>query len=107
MICTILRVVSSFELVDVTCFQEKRTEASLLIAEKFPWARKNHTLHGLLDHSTDLVKLNGRYVLGSLSEQGLESTNLELLARKSSPLDQITDVTNRLLERSNPIVLSK
>ena len=46
-------------------------------------------------------------MLGSLSEQGLESTNLELLARKSSPLDQITDVTNRLLERSNPIVLSK
>ena len=43
LISTILRVVSSFDLVNVPCFQEKYIEASLLIAEKFPWACKNHT----------------------------------------------------------------
>ena len=75
LISTILRVVSSFDLVNVPCFQEKYIEASLLIAEKFPWACKNHTLHGLLDNSSDLTELNGGYVLGLLSEVGLESTN--------------------------------
>ena len=96
LISTILRLVSSFKLVNVPCFREKCIDASLLIAEKFLWARKNHTLHGLLGHSSDLIELNGRYALGSLSEEGLVLTNkhikryLELLARKSSPLDQMT-----------------
>ena len=52
-------------------------------------------------------------MLDSLSEEGLEVTNkfirryLELLSRKTCPVEQLTDVLSRLLERSNPEVVSK
>ena len=50
-------------------------------------------------------------VWGALSEEGLEAANkhirqyLELFFRKTCPISQLTDVMNRLLEHSNPIVL--
>ena len=52
-------------------------------------------------------------MLGSLSEEGLETTNehiqryLEPLARRSSPVDKVTNIISQLLQRSNPIVLAK
>ena len=58
------------------------------------------------------VKTNDGYALGALSEEGLESTNkfishfLELLSRKTSPEDQMTDVISCLLERSHPAITS-
>ena len=72
----------------------------------------NHTLHGLLHQSPELIALNDGYALGFLSEEGLEATNkfirryLELLPRKTSPVDQMTDVMSRLLERSHPSITS-
>ena len=70
----------------------------------------NHTLHGLLHHSSELIALNDGYALGALSEEGLEATNksirqfLDLLSRKMSPVDQMTDVMSHLLEKSNPSI---
>ena len=72
----------------------------------------NHTLHGLIYHSGELIAHNDGYALGALSEEGLEATNkfirrfLELLSQKTSPIDQLT-VMSRLLERLNPKVVSK
>ena len=65
----------------------------------------------MLHHSCQLIKLNDNCGLGSLSEEGLEANNkfirryLELLSRKCSPQEQLTDVMSRLLERSDPYVL--
>ncbi|CAL4068615.1 unnamed protein product, partial [Meganyctiphanes norvegica] len=70
----------------------------------------NYIVHGLEHHSSELVALNGGYALASLSEEGLEATNkfiryfLELLSSQTSPVDQMTDVIIRLLERSHPFI---
>ena len=105
-------VVSSQERVNLVVYIKKCKEVSKLIAE-YKWVRINHTLHGLIHHSGELIARNDSYALGSLSEEGLEATNkfirryLELLSRKTSPIEQLTDVMSQLLERSNPEVLSK
>ena len=73
----------------------------------------NYTLHGVLYHSTELIRLNDEYSLRSLSKEGLEAANkhihvyLEIHARKTTNHDQIFDVMSRLLERSHPNVLKK
>ena len=78
-----------------------------------PWAQLNHTLHGSLHHSADLITLNDGYGLGNLSEEGLEANNkdirnyLKLLSCKTSHLEHFTDVMSRLLERSDPCVLNR
>ena len=70
----------------------------------------NHTLHGTLHHSTELMSLNDGHGLGSLSEECLESNNkdirnyLQFLSRKTDPVLQLTDVMARLLERSDPVI---
>ena len=68
----------------------------------------NHTLHGAIQHSAELIEMNGGESLGWYSEEGLEANNkdirnyLEHLSRKTGTNQQIEDVMNRLLERSNP-----
>ena len=108
----ILCVISSQQLVNLAVYEENCKMLSLLIA-KYKWVKVNHTLHGVLHHSADLIALNGGYALSSLSEEGLEATNkfirrfLEILARKTSPVEQLTDVMARLLERSNPSITKR
>ena len=112
LISCILRVIAVQRIrVDVPLLGARCMEAILLIADKYPWVKINHTRHGVLHHSYELVERNDGYGLGSLSEEALESTNkhirryLETLSRKTSPVDQMSDVMNRLLERSDPFVL--
>lgn len=68
---------------------------------KYKWVKVNHTLHGVMHHSTDLIALNDGYALGNLPGEGLEATNkfirrfLEILARKTFPVEQLTDVMSR------------
>lgn len=106
----ILRVISSTCQVNIELFDHLCKEFSLNLIENFPWARLNHTLHGTVHHSTELMILNGGYGLGALSEEGLESNNkdirnyLETHSRKTSPVNQLMDVMNRLLERSDPLI---
>ena len=107
----ILSVVSRKCKVHVDMFTKFCEDASMLIANKFPWVNINFTLHGLLHHSAELIQCNSGWALGELSEEALESNNklirnyIETHSRKTSPTDQITDVMNRLLERSNPIIV--
>ena len=73
----------------------------------------NHTLHGTIQHSVELMATNDGCGLGNLSEECLESNNkdirnyLQFLSRKTSPIEQITDVMCRLLERSDPGVVKQ
>ena len=77
-----------------------------------PLTQINHTLHGVLHHSADLITLNDGYGQGNLSEEGLEANNkdirnyLKLLSRKTAHLEQLIDVMSRLLERSDTCVLN-
>ena len=109
-ISMILRVISCCQKINLTKFQELCKDTSLNIAENFPWAVLNDTLHGAIHHSAELIEYNSGYGLGSLSEECLESNNkdvrnyLQFLARKCSPGDQLADVLCRLLERSDPVI---
>ena len=67
----------------------------------------------MLHHSYELIIQNKGYSLGSLSEEALEGNNkyirryAELFSRKTSPLDQLSDVMSRLLEKSDPYILER
>ena len=73
LLSSILRIISSTQCVNLELYQDCCQEASLLIAEKFPWAHINYTLHGVLHHSSELIGLNDNCGLGALREEGLEA----------------------------------
>ena len=62
----------------------------------------------VLHHACELITLNDGFGLGELSEEGLESVfkfvrkYLVSNSRKTSEIEQLTDVMNILIERSNP-----
>ena len=82
--------------------------SALNLAQNFKWARLNFTLHNSIQHSAELIYLNGKRGLGDLSEECLEANNndirkfLEDYSRKTDPVLQLTDACNRTLERSHP-----
>ena len=70
----------------------------------------NHTLHSTIQHSAELIEMNGGESLGWYSEEGLESNNKNIrnyLERVSIKCEnnQIADVHHRLLERSDPYLI--
>ena len=71
----VLSVVSSTRKIDLTKFKRLCYETSLNISNHFPWVSVNHTLHGLIHHSTELISINDSYALGSLSDECLEAKN--------------------------------
>ena len=89
-------------------FKELCDSTSFHICNNFSWVKINHSLHGTLHHSVELISLNDCYGIGSLSEECLEANSkdirnyLQFLSRKTSPICQISDVMCRLLERSDP-----
>ena len=107
---TILSVVSSSRKVALIKFKKLCDETSFNLCDNFPWVKINHTLHGTLHHSLELISLNDGYGLKNLSEECLEANNkdirnyLQFLSRKTCPIDQLTDVMSRLLERSDPLI---
>ena len=104
----ILRIVSCTRKIDVEKFAKHCEETMVNIATNFKWALLNHTLHGTIQHSAELIEMNGGESLGWYSEEGLEANNkdirnyLERLSRKCDNNKQIEDVHHRLLERSDP-----
>ena len=107
----IMRIISSTQPVNTYSFNALVKKTSLHIANKFDWVQINFTLHGVLHHSNELIQKNNNTGLGELSEEALEANNkyvrryLELYSRKNSPINQLTDVMNRLLERSHPKIV--
>ena len=67
-------------------------------------------MHGLLHHAPELILLNDGFGLGEVSEEGLEASfkyikkYLKQRSRKTSEIDQLTDIFNRLTERSTPLI---
>ena len=100
----ILRVVLCTRKINIEIF------AHCNVATNFPWALLHHALHGAIQHSAELMEMNGGEILGWYSEEGLESNNkdirncLEWLSRKCNNT-QIEDVHHRLLERSDPYLI--
>ena len=107
----VLRVISSMRKINITVFKQHCIDTVINISENFKWAKINHTLQGALQHSCELIELNGGESLGWYSEEGLEANNkdircyLEKLSRKNSRNKQIEDVHHRLLERSDPYLI--
>ena len=66
------------------------------------WISVSPTLHKLLAHSWELIKMNDGHGLKCFDESGLEANNKILrsirlkLARKTSQADNLEDVINRL-----------
>ena len=77
-ISTILRVVSSSRKIHLAKLKDLCKQASLNLCDNFPWVLMNHTLHGTLHHSVELISLNDGYGLGSLSEECLEANNKDI-----------------------------
>ena len=108
----ILRVVSCTRKIDIAKYESHCKETMINIARNFPWCKLNHTLHGTIQHSVELIRMNGGESLGWYSEEGLEANNkdirnyLEHLSRKSDSNKQIEDVHHRLLERSDPFLIN-
>ena len=105
-----LRIISSSSSLNWYAFHNLARETSLLLATKLDWVKINWTLHGVLHHSCELIEVNDKCGLGMLSEEALESNNkyirkfLEDFSRKMCSVKQLTDVMNRLLERSDPCI---
>ena len=107
----ILRVVSFSGEVDIDAYHQLCLDFSFNLINNFSFVLLNNTLHATVHHSPELIRRNEGYGLGTLSEEGLEANNkdirnyLESFCRKTDPLEQLTDVMYRLLERSDPVVL--
>ena len=109
----ILRVISSkSDEIDTEMFEDFCISTYLLIAQSFPWASIPQSIHRILAHSAERIRINDNFGLGSLSEEGLEATHKlirrfrYLLARKTSLSENLRDVFKHLWTRSDPIVRS-
>ena len=107
----ILRVISSkANEIDTETFEDFCISTYLLLTQSFPWASVPQSIHRILAHSAERIRINDNFGLGSLSEEGLESTHKlirrfrSLLARKTSLSDNLRDVFKHLWTRSDPIV---
>ena len=107
---TVLRINAAKQKIDVREFQLLTVDIASKISKYFPWARLNFTLHQSIQHSAELITLNGGHGLGDLSEEGLEANNkdsrkfMDRFSRKYNPEKQLFDVMHRTLERSHPSI---
>ena len=109
--CTLVKVMNSQKKrVDIDRVRRLGQHVNLLIVKRFPWAAISPSVHRILAHSWEVMHLNDRFGLGSLSEEGLESLNKNIRsrrstgARKTSTEDNFTDVYNHLWDRSRPTI---
>ena len=107
----ILRVVSSKgKEIDTESFEEFCLETYCHQVESFPWATLPQSLHRVLAHCADRIRMNDGFGLGSLSEEGLEATHKlvrrfrAILSRKTSLQDNLQDVFKHLWVRSDPVI---
>ena len=116
----ILRLFSSSENIDVQEYKKVCTSLYLLYLESFLTQLPQlvdlrcisvpPTLHKLLVHSWELIEMNDGRGLKCFDESGLEANNKILyttrikLARKTSQMDNLEDVMNRLWLGSGPKV---
>ena len=95
---------------DTDAFHVKATEAYTALTTTFTWASVPETIHRFLGHGAAVMKRNGGWGLGLMSEEGLEALHKLVRryrltnARKTSLGDAIEDIFVRLMIRSDPKV---
>ena len=83
----------------------------ILIVTTFPWASISPSVHRILAHSWERIKMNNGHGLGDESEEGLEALNKFIRklraggARKTSTFANFTDTFNHLWDRSRPTIV--
>lgn len=82
-----------------------------MIKQKYPWCEISPTVHKLLIHSVEISR-SLPLPLGVFGEEGAESRNKYTksdrydFARRTSRLDNFTDVFNRGLDSTDPFIVS-
>ena len=109
----ILRLASSDHKINVEKLDIICKDTATMILDKFNGEIMiPNTLHVLLAHVCALIEANDGHGFKKLSEEPLESNNKyvrhfrEHLARKTSQVENLTDVSTRLWIKSDPIVRS-
>ena len=110
----ILRLYSSKKiLIDTDDLEKLCTDTNLLLVKTFPWATQPPSVHKLLAHTAQRIRMNGGYGMGDFSEEGLETIHKyvrryrELLARKNNLFNNIYDTWRALMVRSDPVIRSR
>ena len=107
----ILRLYSSKNtIIDVDDLEALCTETNLLLVTTFPWATQPPSIHKLLAHTAQRIRMNNNLGMGSFSEEGIETLHKivrkfrELLARKNNLFLNLFDVWRALMVRSDPVI---
>ena len=107
----ILRLASSDHKINVEKLDSICKDTATMILDEFKGEIMiPKTLHVLLAHVCALIEANDGHGLKKLSEEPLESNNKnvrhfrEHLARKTSQVENLTDVSTRLWIKSDPII---
>ena len=114
-LAVVLRVISSTRRLSAQKAEDfesfcKETYKLILITFPSPVARLSPSVHKLLAHSWELIKLNENQALGNVSEGGIEACNKLLrryrirLSRKRSQHDNLFDCAKRLWVNSDPVI---
>ena len=105
----ILRIVSSKSSVNDS-FEEYCLSTYKMFLNEFPWMKLSETVHRLLAHAPEAIRINENKGLGQLSESPLEAQHKLIrryrstLARLTSESDNLADVYNRLYMQSCPMI---
>lgn len=112
-ICYILKQIRSSKPVDnLHEFDQYCRETNIMFLTTYDWYKIPVSLHRVLAHAKDYMEALP-LPLGRMSEEAGESQNKylrkdrELRARKTSRIDNLTDVIHRRLYSSDPVILKK
>lgn len=104
-------LLSGFEL-DKQKFQIFCLESAKFFVSLYPWYYMSTTVHKIFLHGHAIVS-HSPLPIGQLSEEALEARNKDFklyrehFSRKTSRLDTMTDIFNRMLISSDPVITSQ
>lgn len=107
--CTILSCLSSGYNINKTKFKEFALQTARQLVHEYPWYNLPASVHKVLIHGSEVID-HALLSIGELSEEAAESTNKNIKAfrqnhtRKMSRIVTNTDLLNRLLLNSDPLV---
>lgn len=90
-------------------FEKYARETAKLYVEKYPWWYMPPSVHKVLIHGSSVIK-SFLVPIGQLSEEALEAGNKDFRnirewhTRKTSRIDNCTDVIHHLLFQSDPLI---
>ena len=105
----ILRIISCNKKINYEEFEKFCLECYLDFTSTFKWVILPNTVHSVLAHSAEKIRMNNGYGLKNFSEQQLEAAHKEVRkgrerSRKTSLDDNITDVMRFMWIKSDPLI---